>query len=118
MGKLGFVAAFLLIGMLPLAASAQPRPPMPPAAPAPVSGEVTVNLTKIVAIGAGVVIGAVVLEALAAGDAAVLAGGIIGGFVGAWWYDNNQGDGMSRMVMRQPAAMTIASPSGRSLESF
>lgn len=117
MRKLTLVAVLLLVATLPFTASAQPRPPGPPAAPAP-SGEVMLNVSKLVTIGAGVIIGAVVLEALAAGDAAVLAGGLLGGFIGAWWYDNNQGDGMPRMMMRQSAAMTVASPNVRPIPSF
>src|SRR5258708_7339684 len=98
-----------LFGLLPFAASAQQRAPTPTPTPAPqAQGQMmdTVNVHKGLAIGAGVVIRAVVLETLAVGDAMVLVGGVAGGLIGAWWYDNG-GDPLTRMAIR-PAAMTIA----------
>lgn len=107
MRKFAFIAVLLLAGMLPLAASAQQGAPAVTVKP----GEMTVNVGKVVAIGVGVVLGAVVAEAVFVGDLATLAGGIAGGFLGAWWYDSH-GDSMSRVAMR-PATMTLAASEGR-----
>ncbi len=107
MRKVAILAMLALFGLLPFAASAQQRAPTPTPAPQ-AQGQMmdSVNVNKVLAIGAGVVIGAVVLETLAVGDAMVLVGGVAGGLIGAWWYDNG-GDPLTRMAIR-PAAMTIA----------
>src|SRR5690348_4746312 len=105
MRKLAFVLAVLLVGIMPFAASAQQTPPRPPAAPQQVAEGVTVG--KLLTIAAGVVLGAVVLDAIAFGDAAVIVGGVAGGFLGAWWYDNGGSDALTRTGIRQ-AAMPVS----------
>jgi hypothetical protein len=112
MRKLAFIAVLLLVGMLPLAASAQQGAPAVTVKP----GEMSVNVGKVVAIGVGVVLGAVVAEAIFIGDAAAVAGGIVGGFLGAWWYDNH-GDSVTRVAIR-PTTMTLASSERRPILSF
>ena len=108
MRKIALLAVFALFGLLPFAASAQQRAPVPAPTPqAPAQMLDNVNLNKALAIGAGVVIGAVVLESIAVGDAMVLVGGVAGGLIGAWWYENS-GDPVQRASIRQSAAMTIA----------
>jgi hypothetical protein len=98
------LATLALFGLMPFAASAQQRAPSPPQAPAAQSAD-SINYNKILAIGAGVVVGAVVFESVAVGDAMVLVGGVAGGLIGAWWYENS---GDPRLNIRQSAAMTIA----------
>ncbi|MBI1774067.1 MAG: hypothetical protein HYR63_01845 [Proteobacteria bacterium] len=116
MQKFILIAVFALFGLLPFAASAQQRGPAP-AQQAPAQVAEGVNLNKAIAIGVGVVVGAVVLESLAVGDAMVLVGGVAGGLIGAWWYDN-AGDSLTRTAIRQPAAMTIAFRTEPAEQSF
>ena len=91
------VLALVLVITLPIAASAQQRAP----APQPQQQDQGVPAGKILAIGIGVVLGAVVLDSLLVAEAAPLVGGIVGGFVGAWWY-NTSGDTMPRVSIRHP----------------
>jgi hypothetical protein len=126
MRKLILVASMIaFLGCLSAAASAQQRAPSPsPSQPGQMPmmdgmkmmEGMNMNMNKVLAIGAGVVVGAVVLEALAVGDAMVLVGGVAGGLIGAWWYDNS-GDPMSRTAIR-PTAMTIAFAPGGEGPSF
>jgi hypothetical protein len=103
MRNIALLAMLVLFGLMPFAASAQQRAPAAP--PAQAQAADSVNYNKILAIGAGVVVGAVVFESVAVGDAMVLVGGVAGGLLGAWWYENA---GDPRLNIRQSAAMTIA----------
>ena len=77
-----------------LPAAAQQKPAQ--ALPATVEG---VPTAKIIAIGIGVVLGAVASEAVIAGDGVALLGGALGGVVAAWWYDGASA-GASRAARR------------------
>jgi hypothetical protein len=111
MRKFAFIVVLLLVGMLPIAASAQPGAPAVDVRP----NETVVNVGKVAAIGVGVILGAVVMEALFAADLATLAGGIAGGVLGAWWYDGH-GDTTARVSIK-PTSFT-AEPAGRLAASF
>ena len=58
-------------------------------APVPQS-EVIFGMTaeQVAMVGAGVVVGALVLHVLAPGDLTLFAGGIAGGLIANWWYRN------------------------------
>ena len=58
------------------------------------------------AIGIGAVLGVVAAEAVLAGDTVGLLGGVAGGILAAWWYDNAS-TGPSRAALRQPAVAPI-----------
>jgi hypothetical protein len=92
--------ALALFVFMPLAASAQPKPPSPPGQ-TQATGDAP-NLDKIVAIGVGVLVGVLAGEALGGADALTLLAGVAGGYVGAWWYDS--GDRV-RANLRQPTAV-------------
>lgn len=92
--------ALALLVLLPVGASAQPKPPAAPPAQAQTADGP--NLDKIVAIGVGVLVGVLAGEALGGADAITLLAGVAGGYVGAWWYDS--GDRV-RANLRQPTAV-------------
>jgi hypothetical protein len=95
--------ALALLVFLPINASAQPKPPAPPAQTQATSDGP--GLDKIVAIGVGVLVGVLAGEALGGADALSLLAGIAGGYVGAWWYES--GDRV-RANLRQPTAVAAA----------
>jgi hypothetical protein len=99
MRNLILVAALVLFAMAPLPVAAQQKP----ALPATVEG---VPTAKIIAIGVGVVLGAVAAEAVIAGDGVALLGGALGGVVAAWWYDGASA-GPSRAALRQPVGTPV-----------
>ena len=104
MSKRSMIFAFLLASSLPIGALAQPSP-TPSTPPAHESKE---GMTggKLVAIGGGAIVGAVLLEVIAVADAATIVGGVGGGFLGAWWYDRNAGE--RRAEIRRPTALPAA----------
>jgi hypothetical protein len=101
MRNLILVGALALLVLSPLTAAAQQRAaPAAPAIPSTIEGVAT---AKVLAIGIGVVLGAVATEALVAGEGVILVGGVAGGLIAAWWYENaNSVSG--RAAIRQPAA--------------
>src|SRR5260221_949379 len=68
------------------------------------------------AIGAGVVVGALVLHLLVPADFTYFAGGILGGFAANWWYRNG-GESQVRALLKQsndqPAANLSQAPNTR-----
>ena len=57
---------------------------------------------------AGALLGAAATQAIIGGQVVALVGGVAGGLVGAWWYENSSG-GSVRAVMREAAgAPTLA----------
>jgi energy-converting hydrogenase Eha subunit A len=95
------VAALVLFAMAPLPAAAQQKPAQ--TLPATVEG---IPTAKIVAIGLGVVVGAVAAEALIVGDGVALLGGALGGVLAAWWYEGASA-GASRAALRQPVGTPV-----------
>lgn len=106
MRRFSWIAAVLFVVMLPFSAMAQQRTPAPQPQPQQ-QGIDGISTGKLIAIGGGAVIGAVLLESVVVGDAAALAGGVIGGFVGAWWYDS-RGEMSQRASLRQSASYDVA----------
>ena len=98
MRNLILVGALALSVLSPVTAAAQQK--AAPAIPATIEG---VSTAKVIAIGLGAILGAAATEALVAGEGVALVGGIAGGLVAAWWYDNSNG-GPARAALRQPAA--------------
>jgi hypothetical protein len=103
MRNLMLVGALALLVLSPLTAAAQQRatPSPAPAVPSAVEG---VSSAKVLAIGFGALLGAVAANALVAGEAVTLVGGLAGGFAASWWYDNSNG-GATRAAMRQPVGV-------------
>jgi hypothetical protein len=100
MRNLMLVGAFALLLLSPLTAAAQQKAaPAAPAVPSTIEG---VPTSKVLAIGLGVLAGAVVVEALTGGEVIALVGGAAGGLLAAWWYDHSNG-GSTRAAMREPA---------------
>ena len=83
MPKFLLVLTIAVIGMLPLSVSAQVQAPEAPPAQQGFDG---IDGSRLVVIGAGILIGAVAMEVLVAGDLAILAGAVAGGFLTDWWY--------------------------------
>jgi hypothetical protein len=90
MRKLLLVVALVFAALQPISASAQQSTP-------PALQDMT--LGKAVAIGVGVVAGAVLLQTVGAGDLLVVAGGVVGGLVGAWWYEGSGRSGAPRIAL-------------------
>jgi hypothetical protein len=85
--------------LLPFGASAQQAPP-PQSQPVLDGG----NAGKLLAIGVGVIAGVAVAEAIGVVDTASLLGGVVGGYLAAWWYDSSSDGGRMRANVRQPTA--------------
>ena len=86
----GVLAISLLVPAMASAQAATPAPAAPaPAAPA---SEETLVLrpTQLLAIGAGVVVGALVAEVAVPTRLGLLAGAVIGGYLGDFWYTGSQ----------------------------
>ncbi len=80
----GVLAISLLV---PAVASAQ----TPAAPPAPASEQYLVlRPAQLLAIGAGVVVGALVFQVAVPTRLGVLAGAVIGGYLGDFWYSGSQ----------------------------
>ena len=73
--------------LLAQAAYAQPVPPVPPA-PDTKAHVYVIRPVQVLAIGAGAVAGAVVLEALGSADIGYFVGAVVGGYLAAIWYDD------------------------------
>ena len=86
--------------LLPYGASAQLAPPTAQSQPAPESG----NAGKLLAIAIGIVAGVAVAEAIGVVDTASLLGGVVGGYLAAWWYDSSSDGGRMPASVRQPTA--------------
>jgi hypothetical protein len=98
MRNLVVVGAFALLLLSPLTAAAQTKPVQTPALPPTIEG---VPTNKVLAIGAGVLAGAVAAEALVGGELVAVIGGAAGGLIGAWWYENSNGS-PTKATMREP----------------
>ncbi len=83
-------SAVLALSLLaPAVASAQT--PASPAPAAPVSEQLIVmRPAQLLAIGAGVVIGALVFQVAVPTRLGLIAGAVIGGYLGDFWYSGNQ----------------------------
>jgi hypothetical protein len=76
--------------LLPIAALAESAPP-PPSPPAIKTDQVfVIRPTQVLMIGAGIVSGAVVVEALFSTDFGYLVGGVVGGYLAHVWYNGQQ----------------------------
>jgi hypothetical protein len=93
------VGAFALLVLSPLTASAQQKAVQTPTIPPTIEG---VPTNKVLAIGVGVLAGAVVGDVLIGSDIIAVLGGAAGGFIAAWWYENSNGSA-TKAAMREPA---------------
>jgi hypothetical protein len=88
MHKAVFVGLLATSFAAPVGAFAQPASS---ATPAPATEQlVVIRPAQWIAIGAGVVVGAVVIDALIPTDLAYIAGGIVGGYLANVWYNGRQ----------------------------
>jgi hypothetical protein len=96
MRKALFAAVIALIGLLPLAAQAQQAPAGKP-------GDVFgLNSSQVVALGLGLVGGAIVAESVI--GAPVWAGAAAGALIGNWYY-SQQGDAPGASAVRRATAI-------------
>ena len=86
MRKLMLTLLIAAIGVLPAAAYADKPTIVPVQAPAPSGAEMGIDPAKVIAIGAGVVIGATVFSSLLSFRGAAALGAVVGGLIGNWWY--------------------------------
>jgi hypothetical protein len=83
----------ILVGVLaasltaPMAAYAQPAAP---ARTAPTEEVVTVRPAQWLAVGAGVVVGAAVLDVILPSNVAFIVGGVVGGYLANIWYSGRE----------------------------
>jgi hypothetical protein len=83
-------------------------------------GDEILGLSKenVFAIGAGVVVGALVLHLVVPADFTYFAGGVLGGFAANWWYRNG-GESRVRALLKQsngqPMATLPPAPTTRSI---
>jgi hypothetical protein len=85
----------IIVGILatglsaPVAAYAQPAAPAP-ARPAATEDVITVRPAQWLAIGAGVVVGAAVLDVVMPSNVAFIVGGVVGGYLANVWYNGRE----------------------------
>lgn len=76
--------------LLPAVAHAQAAAPAAPPAVIKTEPLVVIRPAQVLAIGAGVIVGVVVAEALVSTELGLLAGGAIGGYLANIWYGGGQ----------------------------
>jgi hypothetical protein len=86
MRKLLLTVLVAAIGFLPIAARADELRIIPVQLPTPPGGEPGIDPAKVIAVGAGIVIGATVFSSLLSFRGATLLGAVAGGMIGNWWY--------------------------------
>jgi hypothetical protein len=86
MRKLVLIVIIAATGFLPAAAFASQPLVLPVQSPAPPASDSSMDPAKIIAIGAGVIIGASVLSSTLPFRGATLLGAVAGGLLGNWWY--------------------------------
>src|SRR5438270_3162289 len=89
MRKLLLTVLIAAIGVLPIAAHADELRIVPVQLPAAPGSEPGMDPAKVIAIGAGIVIGATVFSSLLAFRGATVLGAVVGGMVGNWWYGDH-----------------------------
>jgi hypothetical protein len=94
MRKLILAGALAFLVLAPLPAAAQQKLVLE--VPSSIEG---VDTAKIVAVAIGAILGAAAAEAVIGGQVVAIVGGVTGGLIGAWWYDNG---GSVRVTMREP----------------
>ena len=72
------ILTIVLIGLFPLSALAQEKAPAPDSPATPDEFMESIDTSRVLVIGAGIIAGAIALEAIAVGDLSVLAGAVIG----------------------------------------
>ncbi len=108
MSKWLYVLAVAVIGILPPAVSAQAQSP---AVPPPEQAIEGIDASRVVVIGAGLLIGALAMEVLVAGDVAILAGAVVGGVMADWWYRTKDYDTIVPKARYRAAALPAPSTS-------
>jgi hypothetical protein len=88
MRKLFLTVLVAAIGVLPIAGHADELRIIPVQMPTP-PAEPSVDPAKVIAIGAGIVIGATVFSSLLSFRGATVLGAVVGGMVGNWWYGDH-----------------------------
>jgi hypothetical protein len=89
MRKLILTVLVAAIGVLPIVAHADELRIVPAQLPTPPAVEPGVDPAKVIAIGAGIVIGATVFSSLLSFRGATVLGAVVGGMVGNWWYGDH-----------------------------
>jgi hypothetical protein len=89
MRKLFLAVLVAALGFLPIAAHADELRIIPVQLPTPPGGEPGVDPAKVIAIGAGIVIGATIFSSLMSFRGATVLGAVVGGMVGNWWYGDH-----------------------------
>ena len=111
------------LGWAQQAASPEPARPIaarPIAAAIADGGDEILGISKEKAftIGAGVVVGALLLHVIVPADFTFFAGGVLGGFAANWWYRNG-GESQVRALLRQssegPGGMLSQAPTTRAI---
>jgi hypothetical protein len=89
MRKLLLTALVAAIGFLPIASHADELRIVPVQLPNPPGGEPGIDPAKVIAVGAGIVIGATIFSSLLTFRGATVLGAVVGGMVGNWWYGDH-----------------------------
>lgn len=102
--KLLLVLTVAAIGLLPLRVSAQEQTPAIPPIEQAIEG---IDPSRLVVISAGLLLGAVTMQLLVAGDVAILAGAVVGGVLMDWWYGGRE---YQSMIPKKAGYWFAASP--------
>jgi hypothetical protein len=73
---------------------------------------------QVVAVGAGIVVGALVLHLVVPGDFTYFAGGVVGGLAALWWYENGGEARLRPMLKLHRAAAVVNARGGPVLEGI
>jgi hypothetical protein len=92
----------LLLGLGLFAPQASAQTTLPEAA-GPTASLTDLTKGQLLAIGAGAVAGAVVLHAVLPGDLAFMIGGVAGGLLADYWYNNGGAETLRASINHMPA---------------
>ena len=93
------MGVLLVFTMLAPPAVAQSTPPVVVASETGIMG---MTRGQVVAIAAGAVVGSIVVHAFVPGDFTALIGGIGGGLLADWWYNNGGSDTLRASIRYAP----------------
>jgi hypothetical protein len=91
-------------------ARAQPSAAPPGPGPQQAQGDTILGMSKeqVFVVGAGIVVGALVVHLVIPADFTYFAGGVAGGLVANWWYHNGGEEKVRAFIKEAPSAKRTA----------
>jgi len=107
------LGVFLILTSFAQPVAAQTTPPVVVASETGIMG---MTRGQVVAITAGAVVGSLLVHAYVPGDFTALIGGVAGGLLADWWYNNGGADTLRASIRYAPQEVKSL-PSARMLEA-